>query len=244
MVVSVLVALPGFAAAETVQHTHPPFAITIPDGFVAQPGENHDDIVLTYRHENVRDAEFALIQVYRMRGVMEREDLTEPAPKDEPPSEREMETKVLALGAPEKQRMAWQSFEIPVTRKPYEAIPGYVAYVARVPLKPNAIQVKVVVAEAREEIGRALLTQLLTTVDGPTNWLTQAERDKSFRAGISKLIATFTLLFIGVLLIIRSRQKARRATMPPVLARPSGKCGNCGLVSAPGSICRRCGAAT
>jgi hypothetical protein len=74
-------------------------------------------------------------------------------------------------------REKWKTFDIDVMvgTARQEGIGVYVA-VAQVPLKKEAIQVVVAGPEARREVVLATLRTLLGSLDGPSNWLTDAER--------------------------------------------------------------------
>ena len=69
---------------------------------------------------------------------------------------------------------------------------------AQVPLKPHAIQVMVSGPASDETSLRQQMQTIVSSVDGPTNWLTTDERISRAAAGGGRLILLGCLLAVGV----------------------------------------------
>jgi hypothetical protein len=101
----------------------------------------------------------------------------------------------------------WKTFDIDV-------IEGHVSQggirmsvrAAQIPLKPEAIQLVVLVPVGKEAEADALLTELLAGLDGPSNWLTDYEWSES----IGQVVACIVVLTIAPL-FVAWRKRFRRS---------------------------------
>jgi hypothetical protein len=156
----------GSARAEVIRDEKLNFTLTLPDGFVDfPPGKEEPGTVYSYLQGTPGTDDFAIVTIKPMGGTIGREALQH---KDLP----KIEGVKFDL-----RREKWKTFDIDVMvgTARQEGIGVYVA-VAQVPLKKEAIQVVVAGPETRREVVLATLRTLLGSLDGPSNWLTDAER--------------------------------------------------------------------
>ncbi len=108
-------------------------------------------------------------------------------------------------------REKWKSFDIDVMiGVARQGQVGLYVLVAQVPLKPEAIQLKLVAPEAHQAELLALLRTLLAGLDGPSNWLTAGERARSAGRAVGGLAV---LLGLAIWLFARWR-KSRKQPAP------------------------------
>lgn len=139
------------------------YRFTLPSGFVAFPaGRSQPDVVDCWTEIAAPSSGGALILcIQRMHATMGRERLKQ---ADLPPQVR-----LIA--------MKWKGFEIDGIRTDtVQAGFPVAAYAAQVPLKPEAIQI--IVGGPRDQGARAeaVLTSVLGSLDGETNWLSATQR--------------------------------------------------------------------
>jgi hypothetical protein len=195
------------AAALAVQVTHPTlgFSLTIPEGFEPSPevAASNPDFVYAFRKEGDAEGDDpvgTVIIVERMRGTIGRERL-DPA--------RVKGRRVLAF--------KWKGFEIDGVEVP-ESADGidFVNYNVQVPLKPEAIQLRVAGQRGRARELRALADGLLVSLDGQTNWLrSSAPPSLATSPQYGTLILGVTLLGViaGFVVLWLLRRRTRRGTV-------------------------------
>jgi hypothetical protein len=178
-------AAPAPARAEVVRDAQLGFTLTLPDGFVDFPrGRGTPDTVWSFARGDPAGDDFAIVGVERMHGTIGRE----PLPASALPR--------VGGVAFEARREKWKSFEIDVIagRAEQEGVRLFVL-VAQVPLKREAVQLKLAGPAAKEAELGALMRTLLARLDGPSNWLTDGERAESaVKAGFW---LTFTAGMLG-----------------------------------------------
>jgi hypothetical protein len=199
---AVLLAVSPARSGETVSHQELGFRLTAPDGFVQAPERVQGKVVYAFQRAPTGDPKATVvIAVTRLGGTIGRERLD--------PKEVAARNPRVTL-VTEK----WKEFEIDVSRVPEEA--GGVQLVtfnAQVPLKPEAIQVAVIGEADREAETRGVLRSVLANLDGPSNWLTAAERQSRLAEGITQLIITVCVLISIVVVVwsaLRKRKTPRR----------------------------------
>ena len=78
-----------------------------------------------------------------------------------------------------------------------------VAIVAQVPLKPEAIQVVASSPLYQEEHARAMLEDVLASLEGQSNWLTSAQRSER----MGKAVGTWIAIGVAVLVVVILRKR-------------------------------------
>jgi len=168
MVICVTTAAFLAAAAATAGETlHDPqlgFTLTVPDGFRPDPELAASNA--SFAHAFVRPAESeeslnTLLFIERLNGTIGREPL---------------KAADLPAGSPASlSRIPWGEFEIDVIRFPEEVNQlAAVTYNAQVPLKRQAIQVRLFGPAERESELQSLLAQTVSSLQGETNWIPSA----------------------------------------------------------------------
>jgi hypothetical protein len=195
-------ALGGTARAEVIRDQKLEFTLTLPDGFADFPaGKEEPGTIYSYLQGTPGTDDFAIVTIKPMGGTIGREALQK---KDLP--------KIAGMKF-DVRREKWKSFDIDVMfgTVRQEGIGVYVA-VAQVPLKREAIQVVVAGPEARRADVPALLRTLLASLDGPSNWLTDAERATRVGKVAGGLVAA--LAFAGWLIWLSLRKPRPPAPSP------------------------------
>jgi hypothetical protein len=102
------------------------------------------------------------------------------------------------------EKTSWKGFEIDVFRI-VENINGtsFVTFNAQVPLRPRAIQVSVVGPASDDSAVRKEMQTIVTSVEGPTNWLTAEERSARIQQNYLAIIIGLFALIVGKLRITR-----------------------------------------
>lgn len=244
------------AWAGTVSNPDPPFAISVPDGFQRRDDLNRSVQILTFQRAGLTGSRIGtIIAVDRLGGTIGREPLT-----------ADQLASAGVKGATVEQ-VTWRTFDVSMARQTAD-IGGRAGtmFFVQIPLKPEAIQVKVITDASEEAEGRALMLSTIATIQGDTNWLTTDERSKKLGEGIARLvIAGLVFVVIAgavIAFVVRRRRSAAAVSEPPGAydgisvapppvgmasgAPPSGpitktKCPQCGLVSFASGACRRCG---
>jgi hypothetical protein len=149
------------SAAETVENAELRMALTMPDGFSpdAQVTAAQRDFVHAFRRANSASGVDDLIIVERMRGTIGRERL------DRQQLPRDFTGRLSTA--------QWQGFELDVIELP-ETLEGrqIINYNVQVPLKPEAIQLRVIGPRGEATRLRELLDNLLSGLKGESNWAT------------------------------------------------------------------------
>jgi len=173
------------------------FTFNLPEGFKDFPeGKNSANVLYSYVKEDPKnEAHRIIFSITKIRGTIGREPIN---PKNIP---GHPETKVSS----EK----WKSFEVSVgtfSQKVGDVV--VVARSAQVPLKPSAMIVAVAAQEAYASELPELLKQILSGVDGPSNWLTDEERDYALTHAITQ--GVLALIFAGVVGYYVSRRVRKK----------------------------------
>lgn len=184
------------ARAEIIRDEKLNFTLALPDGFADFPAGKEPGTVYSYLKGTPGTDDFAILTIKPMGGTIGREALQQ---KDLP--------KIEGIKF-DLRREKWKTFDVDVMvgTARQDGIAVYVA-VAQVPLKKEAIQVVVAGPEARRADVLATLRTLLASLDGPSNWLTDAER--SLRLGKLAGGIAAALAFAGWLIWL-SLKKPRR----------------------------------
>jgi hypothetical protein len=179
----------GVASAVVVEDSELGFRFELPDEFVRVTSEEKGDMVRVLRHDMggpIAD----VVAAERMRGVIGRE-----TPAVPPGSKLSFFT------------VRWHSFEIACGRVT-EEINGVpcVVFNAQIPLKPEAVQLKIIGPMSEEPRLRLLLSSTLSTFTGATNWLTTEERWQRLAEGAGKLSGSILVVAFAIWLY-RHRSK-------------------------------------
>jgi hypothetical protein len=100
----------------------------------------------------------------------------------------------------------WKDYEIDATRTDTAA---GVIYAARVPLRREAIRVLVTARQERAEDARAILTQVLGSLQGESNWPKPAGSSGPFGKAVQWIIAI--AIVVVLLRMVATRRRARAA---------------------------------
>ncbi len=188
-------------AAEDIRVTHPElgFSLVVPDGFVedaellAEP-----DVAFSWYESRGEDEGTIVIVVQRLRYVLGRETVTA---EDLPDPGMELMT------------FRWRGFELAGVKEISEELDNQVVmFLVQVPLRREAIQLIVSAPIEETERAHALLTSLLESVEGETNWLSSTERAERLGETTGRLIAI--PMVIGGIVWARRRRRAKLARTP------------------------------
>jgi hypothetical protein len=158
------------ARAEVIRDEALGFTLTVPEGFADYPpGRQLSGTLYAYATGEPGTDDFTMIGIKPMGGTIGRE----PLPASELPQAEGIKFDL--------RREKWKSFDIDVMVGVTTQGLGAAVVIAQVPLKRQAIQVAVTAPDARQADLLPLLRSLLASLDGPSNWLTDAERSR--RAG-------------------------------------------------------------
>jgi len=156
-----LLMLPFVASAARVEDANLAFTIDIPEGFEPDPAmlAAKADFVHAFAKDDPAGGLSTIIIIERMRGTIGRERLD---PAKLPPG---FKGKLFTA--------KWNGFDVEATEVAEElnGVPT-VNYNAQVPLKREAVQLRVVGPRSKDKELRALLDQLLAGLKGETNWTT------------------------------------------------------------------------
>lgn len=152
------------AFAETIEDEALKFSLTLPDGFVARP--DLQGVAPNVAHafefgDAAEDGTPILLFVEKLGGVIGRERIN---PENMP-----------AGFAGRHFVTTWQGFELDAFAVP-ESLEGMdvITYNVQIPLRGQAIQLKLFGPQSREERLQQLQRQLLDNLQGETNWLASA----------------------------------------------------------------------
>jgi len=166
------------------------YALMLPEGFQDYPpGRAQQDVVDAWAETTpVSEHGGIILFVQRLHGVLPRERLRQ----QDMPATTQLVT------------FTWKGFPIDglSTRTSKEGIPVFVL-ASQVPLRREAVQLVVSGPGDQEARGTEMMTSMLTTLDGETNWLTPEQR-----AGRLGMIAGVWIV-IGVAVIVLWRRKRR-----------------------------------
>jgi hypothetical protein len=187
-----LIASGSSLGAVTVEHPDMGFSLSLPDGFErVTEDERPTDFVRVYRQSGAEVPLAVVVAIERLHGVLPRFNL------DEAPANPNVQ-----IGTDR-----WNEFDILVSRvtEVINDVPGVVLN-AQVPLKPEAIQIKMMGPASQEPQLRDLLRDTLATLKGSTNWLNREERTQRLREGTQRLgitVAFIAVIVIGLIMGIR-----------------------------------------
>ena len=198
-VVFALVGLLGrtaLAEPETILDTKLNITLTLPDAFkpypagLAQPGT-----LYSYINGSPGTDNFQIVGIESMGGSIGREHISVPQ---------------IPGATLDVKQEKWRTFDI-------EVIEGTMtidnvtmfAMVAQVPIKPNAIQLKLVAPVAYKAELQATMRTLLASLHGPSNWLTDSQRAYQLGRSIGFLLCGLTTA--AVIMFIRKRRRKKAA---------------------------------
>ena len=192
------------ARAEQINDPDLKFSLTIPDGFVRDPelAGAQPDFVHAYRSTEPQDVGVVIV-IERLRGTIGRERLD---PSHLP---RGIVGRVLTL--------QWKDFELDGFELA-EEVHGIrtISYTVQVPLKREAIQIRVAGARDRSDELLRLTNALLASLQGETNWLRSSAPPalaRSSRYGWLIAAACVIGIIAGLVVLWRVRRVLRRGTV-------------------------------
>ena len=187
------------SADVVVEQSELGFSLTLPDGFERiTDQENSSDFVRVYRQRSAGQPLAAVFSIERLHGTLPRLDIEKAHanPKLDISTER------------------WNDLDILVARAS-EVIDGVPAIIlnAQIPLKPEAIQLKIVGPATQESRIKDLLRSTLGTLKGETNWLNNEQRSQRLQEGMQRLGITVVILAALAILVVMAFRKMRRRTL-------------------------------
>ena len=165
------------------------FSVTLPDGFADISNQTKvKSLVAQGKMDSSKDGIIEMILIQDLGGAIDREDLSKRTDK---PQNVTLE------------KAAWKSFQIDVFRvaENLNSVP-FVTFNAQVPLKPHAVQLTVTGPATDESRLRIEMQSIVAYIDGPTNWLTEGQR-QSFGTN-------WIAVFVGLLVMITGRLRISR----------------------------------
>lgn len=196
---------PSTARAELVDDPNLKFSLTVPDGFVrdARLVAAQRDFIAAFRKPEPHDIGVVII-IERMRGTIGREHLD--VHNAAPPG---FAGRVLTV--------RWHDFDLDALEVP-EAANGIevVNYNVQVPLKREAIQLRVMGRRDRKDALLQLTNELLESLHGESNWLRSAAPAalaKSSNYGSLILAACAIVIVAGLLVLWLVRRVSPRGTV-------------------------------
>jgi len=189
-------AISATARAEVIRDDKLNFTLTLPEGFKDFPeAKEAQGLAYSFIQGTPGTQDFTIVGVKPMGGIIGREALQK---KDLP----HFDGVTFDL-----RREKWKSFDIDVmvgTARQEDL--GVFVTVAQVPLKKEAIQVTVAGPEARKTQVLAMLRTLLASLDGPSNWLTDAERSMRLGKIAGGLLGALAIAGVTIWLSLRKRR--------------------------------------
>lgn len=204
VIVVTLSCLFTFARAEPLNDVNLKFSMTVPDGFVrdAELARAQPDFIHAFRKDEPEDVGVIII-IERMRGTLGRERLDA---SNRPPG---FVGRVLTA--------RWRDFDVDAFEVPEESNGiKIINYNVQVPLKPEAIQIRVIGRSERKDELLQLTNNLLKNLNGDSNWLRSVAPPalaNSPSYGWLKLAIGVVGLITGLLVLWKIRRVSRRGTV-------------------------------
>ena len=189
-------AISATARAEVIRDDKLNFTLTLPEGFKDFPeAKEAQGLAYSFIQGTPGTQDFTIVGVKPMGGIIGREALQK---KDLP----HFDGVTFDL-----RREKWKTFDIDVmvgTARQEDL--GVFVTVAQVPLKKEAIQLTVAGPEARKTQVLAMLRTLLASLDGPSNWLSDAERSMRLGKIAGGLLGALAIAGVTIWLSLRKRR--------------------------------------
>jgi hypothetical protein len=188
----------GHVDARTIKNVELGYTLVVPDRFqpITPQAGMVDAFATSDPSQGMPDA---IVSISRLHGTIGRDHLD--------PSK----TPIPGVSDVHVRQQRWKTFDVDVIEG--QVVQGDVRLAIRgvqVPLKREAIQLNIAVLPGKEAQADALLSELLTGLDGPTNWLTDEERGERLGSGIVKMAFFGGLLIGGLVTGFRALKKRRR----------------------------------
>lgn len=188
----------GALAGPTVDDKALNITLALPDGFERmtdfQPAPGVE-VPYAFRRAGTGAEEPVCVFIQRLPGPIGRERI----PRD----------RIGKKGIVELYTAGWKSFEVDVivVRETHEGS-AVLTYNAQVPIKPRAIQLMVMGVESDKPQLKALTAQLLGSLDGQTNWLTEEQRYERISDGLAKIVVWTIVIALVTFCLVRRRDRA------------------------------------
>ncbi len=188
-------------AAQEINDVRFNFTARVPAGFKpwpnSRPMPSGSTIYCYYLGDLDDDQPEVVIGFEHLGGVLGRERLDV---KDVPGG--------LGLKNATVERETWKDLEIDVFSTDMNSNGFDIhAYVAQVPLKPEAIQINIAGLATRKTEVREYLRFVLANLNGESNWLSEKERVAKLVEGVGKMAIFVAVVVVGIVLIVRARRK-------------------------------------
>jgi hypothetical protein len=208
-------------SAETIRNSELGFTLEVPAGARHFPeGMQGPDMIHSYilKHPSV-EGRLLTFTIERMHGTIGRSRMTEEDLRRE--RARHSDHPLIKAIPPNAQfdliDETWQGFGIQVIRMRAE-VQGvrFVAYIAQIPLRREAIQICVGCGQGNADEGRRLLRALLANLEGESNW-TEGERSSRRFTGIDKMVGVLVIALLVAWAVGRRTRgkKTAQNTVPP-----------------------------
>lgn len=185
-------------AASQVKNAELGYTLTLPEGFQDYPPAlSQKDVVAAWTETTpVSEHGGIILFVQRLHGVLPRERLRQ---EDAPAT-----TQVVTFN--------WKGFPIDglSTRTSKDGIPVFVL-ASQIPLRGEAVQLVVSGPGDQEARGHEIMTSMLTTLQGETNWLTSEQRAGRLGTAAGWWIA----IGVGLILVLWWRKRRAKSASTP-----------------------------
>lgn len=179
------------------------WSLTIPDRYTELP--KTPGALYSFAHGVSTDADFSAVQIQDLGGTIGNE------PIDSAAAERGARDSVKGTGVEvlgfDVRKVHWKTFDLDVVisrmRKDDKSV---VALATQVPLAKKAIQIVIGGPVSETDRLSAELTEIVSSIEGESNWLSAAERSERIGKGLGIVVGS-----LGVLgLLWWRRRRARR----------------------------------
>ncbi|HVE83639.1 MAG TPA: hypothetical protein VND93_12350 [Myxococcales bacterium] len=192
-----LLATAAVGGETRVENAELQVGLSIPDGFDTAPPQTQRAIFSF--HKPVGGEENITIGVDRMGGTIGREAIELASYEKKIRAAPGMENAKFSL-----EQVPWRSFQLSVIRSELD-LQGHdwMLLQAQVPMKPEAVLVTVGGPRSHEQEVRAVLTSVVGSATGETNWLTMEQRRQK------AILPTGVAVAVALILILRRVRRAR-----------------------------------
>jgi hypothetical protein len=189
------------AAGTTVDDSAHGFRFNVPAGYVDYPEGRAPGVLHVFAHGSPDDPTFSLVRIQALGGTIDRKPLVRET------VERAAHASVRGAGVEltrfDYRKVPWKGFELDEVVT-WIAAPGdkqLLTMTTQVPLRKEAVQLIMLGPAAEEARVGADLRALLGSIDGESNWLSDAERSEKLGfvvglvcGGIAGIALVFWLL--------------------------------------------------
>jgi hypothetical protein len=168
----------GAVQAETFRSLDPAFSFSLPNGFQDFPQGHGPKVLYSFARGTPGDASFAVLRIEGLGGTIGREELNLAS------VEKSARCSVAGTGVQvnglQYRKTRWKTFELDlIVTRLVGAEQELLTLGTQVPLVKEAVEISILGPAKDEQRLVAELQSILGSLDGRTNWLTDAERSES-----------------------------------------------------------------